>query len=141
MTSRSICWLKGQLKRVFWRETKGLEKFGESSCKWANERRIGTLWPIDTPETPNDLWAIDTIVMGSAARDSSAKYIITVVDHHSRFVWASANKANTAAAAINVLSKAVDSVGPPKASCWAITERTSRPTHSEDTSQTMASNL
>ena len=58
-----------------------------------------------TPSDPNEIWAMDTIVMGSVAKQTAMKYVITVVDHHSRYVWASAVKANTTTATLNVLSR------------------------------------
>jgi hypothetical protein len=69
----------------------------------------GPLIPLETPTEPLALFAMDTIVMGSAAKNSKAKYIQVLVDHHSRYVWAKATKTNTAAAAISVLDDAFKS--------------------------------
>ena len=36
---------------------------------------------------PKDIFGIDTIVIGPAAKDSKYKYIQVIIDHHSRHVW------------------------------------------------------
>jgi hypothetical protein len=59
------------------------------------------------------LLAMDTIVMGSVAKISKAKYIQVLIDHHSRYVWAQATSTNTAAAAINLLKNASTTLTPP----------------------------
>lgn len=79
-----------------------------------NKPRPGLLQPIETPAVPNKIWAIDTIIIGSDARNTAAKYVQLIVDHHSRYVWASATKTNTAAAAIGVLRKAIAEMGKPE---------------------------
>lgn len=57
---------------------------------------------------------MDTIVVGSAANQTAAKYIQTVVDHHSRFAWTFATRVNTADAAVNSLAVLFRTVGKPK---------------------------
>ena len=70
--------------------------------------------PIPTPTRPNYIWAIDAIVMGSAAEQTSSKFILTVVDLHSRHVWAVAVKRQTSEAAISFLCNLFDAVGSPE---------------------------
>jgi transposase InsO family protein len=70
----------------------------------------GPLIPLESPTEPLALFAMDTIVMGSAAKNTKAKYIQVLIDHHSRYVWAKSTKTNTAAAAISVLDDALKSV-------------------------------
>lgn len=43
--------------------------------KLPSRRRRGLLYPIPTPDMPNEIWALDTIVLGSAANNTAAKYI------------------------------------------------------------------
>ena len=71
--------------------------------KPALHRTYGPLTPLETPTSTNQLWAMDTIVMGSVAKGTTAKYIQVVIDHHSRYLWAKATKTNTATDAINTL--------------------------------------
>ena len=61
----------------------------------ASYQRHGLLNPIPTPEQPMELWSMDTIVMGSEARNTKAKYIQEIVDHHSRYLWAFATPTTT----------------------------------------------
>ena len=82
--------------------------------KPANHSTYSPLIPIETPKTPYVLWAMDTIVMGSASNKTKAKYIQVIIDHHSRYVWAKATKTNTAQASIEVLQTAIKEVGPPE---------------------------
>ena len=77
-------------------------------------RPLGQLQPITTPDKPNELWAIDTIVVGSDAKPKAAKYIQLIIDHHSRYVWSRATKTNTAEAAVSALAQAIETSGPPK---------------------------
>ena len=74
----------------------------------------GHLHPVETPDAPNRVWALDTIVIGSAARDTVKKYVITAVDHHSRYRWAVAVKNNTSQAVVNFLTRLFEPVGQPK---------------------------
>jgi hypothetical protein len=46
----------------------------------------GPLIPLDTPPKLNILCAMDTIVMGSMSKSMKAKYIQTIIDHHSIFM-------------------------------------------------------
>jgi transposase InsO family protein len=75
---------------------------------------IGKQQPIQTPQEPNILWAIDTIVLGSAANNTHAKNIQVVIDHHSRFIWAFATPRSTASTIINIFSQLFKSVGSPQ---------------------------
>ena len=56
--------------------------------KKSNQPTIGLTNPPPTPSLPMETWALDTIVMGSSANNTRAKYIQLIVDHHSRYVWA-----------------------------------------------------
>ena len=69
---------------------------------------------LETPLSTDQLWAMDTIVMGSVAKDTTAKYIQVVIDHHSRFLWAKATKTNTATDAINTLNDVFSLVTKPE---------------------------
>jgi len=82
--------------------------------KQSNKRQLGKLQPIETPESPNTTWAMDTIVIGSEARATSAKYVQIIVDHHSRYAWGRATKTNTAEAAITALKHAIGESGAPQ---------------------------
>lgn len=75
---------------------------------------FGPLKPIETPNEPLDLISIDTMVMGSIATNTKAKYVQLIVDHHSRFVWAFATPKNTTETIINILSNLFKTMGPPK---------------------------
>ena len=79
-----------------------------------NEATHGHLHPIPTPDAPNIVWALDTIVIGPAAKGSAKKYAITAVDHHSRYRWAVAVKNNTTQAVITFMNRLFESVGKPK---------------------------
>ena len=78
-----------------------------------NEATHGHLHPVPTPEVPNVVWALDTIVIGTAAKGSDKKYVITAVDHHSRYRWAVAVKNNTSQAVITFLTRLFESFGKP----------------------------
>ena len=69
--------------------------------------RLGELQLMPCPQEPMELLAMDTIVVGSSANSTAAKYVQVVIDHMSRFVWATATKTNTAAAAITALDRAL----------------------------------
>ena len=75
---------------------------------------LGKMHPPATPESPNHTWAIDTIVLGSSANRTRAKYVQLVVDHHSRYVWAFATPKNTTPTIINILSQLFNTVAKPK---------------------------
>ena len=79
--------------------------------KTSNQPRLGKLNPPPTPEHPMNTWAIDTIVMGTAAKATRAKYIQVIVDHHSRYVWAYATPKNTTATIINILTQLFTALG------------------------------
>ena len=82
--------------------------------KPATHATFGELQPLPTPDQPIDLISMDTVVMGSSARESKAKYIQVVLDHNTRFVWAKATKTNTAQAAISLLEEVSRTPGPAK---------------------------
>ena len=91
------------------------------AVKPANTPTLCNLNPIETRCEPYKIWSIDTIVMGSASEQdmtpngSTNKYILTVVDHHSRYTWATAVKNNTSEASICFLSKLFASTCKPDA--------------------------
>ena len=62
---------------------------------------LGELQSMPVPDKPLQLVSMDTIVMGSAASGTAAKYIQVVIDHCSRYIWTLATKSNTADAAKN----------------------------------------
>ena len=82
--------------------------------KVPNRRPLGKQQPIATPPGPFDTWAIDTIVMGSSARETKAKYIQLVIDHHSRYVWAYATPKNTSITIIGILRQIFHAAGKPR---------------------------
>ncbi|RWS04578.1 Retrotransposable element Tf2 protein type 1-like protein [Dinothrombium tinctorium] len=53
---------------------------------------------------PNDLWGIDTIVMGPAANKTRHKYIQVIIDHFSRYAWAFPSASNSASTIVNILN-------------------------------------
>ena len=82
--------------------------------KTATHPTFGQLQPLPTPALPMELISMDTVVMGSSARATKAKYIQVVLDHNTRFVWAKATPTNTAQAAISVLDEVFRTAGPGK---------------------------
>ncbi len=74
----------------------------------------GQLQPLPTPTKPIEFIAMDTVVMGTSAKTTKAKYIQVVIDHPSRYVWARATPTNTAQAAISVLDNIFHNVGVPE---------------------------
>ena len=82
--------------------------------KKSNQPTIGLTNPPPTPSLPMETWALDTIVMGSSANNTRAKYIQLIVDHHSRYVWAYATPKNTTATIINILTQLFTAVGKPQ---------------------------
>ena len=79
-----------------------------------NGPEVGTCQPVECPESPNDIWSIDTVVLGSPANNCSAKYAQVIVDHHSRFVWTFPTKTNTTEMVISCLSQIINCVGAPR---------------------------
>ena len=75
---------------------------------------LGELQLMPVPEKPLQLLSMDTIVMGSVATNSAAKYIQVIIDQHSRYVWAFATKTNTTDAIKTSLAKIIETVGPPQ---------------------------
>ena len=84
------------------------------TCQTNKPPNVSMTRPFNPINTPDHTWAIDAIVMGSAAENTAAKFILTVVDLHSRHVWAVAVKRQTSEAAISFLSNLFDSVGVPQ---------------------------
>jgi hypothetical protein len=82
--------------------------------KISRKPTLGHLKPLETPKQPMELIGMDTIVMGSAAHNTKAKYIQLVIDHHSRYVWAFATPTNTTQSSINILSTIFRTFGTPK---------------------------
>ena len=82
--------------------------------KTSNHPSSGQLQPLPTPDKPLDLISMDTVVMGSSARETKAKYIQIVLDHNTRFVWAKATPTNTAQAAISILEEVFRTAGDAK---------------------------
>ena len=78
-----------------------------------NESTLRPTHPIPTPDGPNQIWAIDAVVMGSSASNTAAKNILTVIDLHSRFVWAKAVKRITKEATVSFLVELFDAIAPP----------------------------
>jgi len=74
----------------------------------------GELLPLQTATQPLEMFGMDTIVMGSSAAATKAKYIQVIVDHHSRYLWTYATPTNTTACMINILTNLFQSVGKPK---------------------------
>ena len=82
--------------------------------KTSSRPAFGKQHPPPTPDQPMHTWAIDTIVMGSAAHGTKAKYIQLIIDHHSRYVWAFGTAKNTTPTIINLLSQLFSTVGHPR---------------------------
>src|SRR5262249_27746389 len=81
--------------------------------KTSSKPPLGQLQAPPTPTLPMQMWAMDTVVMGSAANNSKAKYIQVFIDHHSRYVWAFATPKNTTATIINCMQSLFSTVGKP----------------------------
>ena len=52
----------------------------------------GEMQIMPAPSSPLELFAMDTIVVGSSATETSAKYIQVIIDQHSRKAWAISTK-------------------------------------------------
>ena len=110
------------ISRRFWwpqRDT-AIRQFVRSchACQVSKPPNHSTLrptHPIMTPELPNEIWATYAIVMSTAANCTAAKNILTVIDLHSRFVWAKAVKRLTKEATVSFLSELFDAIAPPEA--------------------------
>ena len=70
--------------------------------------------PVEVPESPNDIWAMDTVVLGQAAAESQAKYVQVIVDHHSRYAWVFPTKSNNSEMITSYLSTLMNCVGRPR---------------------------
>ena len=110
-----------QIKRkYFWPNMyQDIQQFIKSchSCqlvKTASHSTFGKLQPLPTPEHPLELISMDTMVLGSSAAKSKAKYLQVILDHHSRYVWAKPTPTNTAEAAISALQDVVRIIGTPQ---------------------------
>ena len=106
--------------KYFWPNMRNDIKAYVSSChscqvvKTSNHSPYGKLQPLPTPAHPMEQIAMDTIVMGSSAKTTKAKYIQVVIDHHTRYVWAKATATNTAEAALSLIQEIINTVGTPK---------------------------
>ena len=78
-----------------------------------NHSTLRPTHPIMTPQLPNKIWTTDAIVMVTAANYTSAKNILTVIDLHSRFVWAKPVKRLTKPQLAS--SELFDAIAPPEA--------------------------
>lgn len=79
------------------------------AVKHSNQASLRQLQPFEVPETPNSLWSIDTVVLGSAA-----KYAQCIVDHHSRFCWTFPTRTNTTEIVLSSLTTLFSCVGKPR---------------------------
>jgi len=61
-----------------------------------------------------EILALDTVVLGTAATNTSAKYIQVFIDHHSRYVWAFPTKSNSTESIINAVHQVFRTTSPPK---------------------------
>ncbi|RWR99422.1 Retrotransposable element Tf2 protein type 1-like protein [Dinothrombium tinctorium] len=98
---------------------KDIKKHVESckNCQLVKTRhtpRYGQYIKPDHDLQPNDLWGIDTIVMGPAANKTRHKYIQVIVDHFSRYVWAFPTAVNSSAAIVTILNGLIKSGTKPK---------------------------
>ena len=78
--------------------------------KAPNQSMLRPTHPIDPLDRPMHIWACDFIVVGTAAAATSTKNILVVIDLHSRFVWATAIKAQTKEALISFMSQLFEAV-------------------------------
>ena len=85
------------------------------TAKVSHESMSRPFHPIETPDKPNRIWAMDCISMGCAANSTASKHILTTADLNSRHVWAVAVKTQTAEATISALSNLIDAIGKPEA--------------------------
>ena len=65
---------------------------------------------------PLEMLGMDSVVLGTSARNTAHKLIHVIIDHHSRFVWAFASKGQTTIALIQALDRVIRSTGPRLAS-------------------------
>lgn len=79
-----------------------------------NHAAHGTWQPVEVPEQPNEIWSLDTVIIGTAANGSKDKNAQCDVDHHSRMCWTFPTKTNTAEIVISCLSGLFAAVGKPK---------------------------
>ena len=82
--------------------------------KPSNSPSFGQLQLMPTPNQPLELVSMDTMIMGTAAKDSAAKNLQVIIDHHSRYVWAVPTPKNTFLSVRNVLQNVFSSTPWPK---------------------------
>ncbi|UYV62930.1 hypothetical protein LAZ67_2002542, partial [Cordylochernes scorpioides] len=91
-----------------------------SSCKvcqlskQSNQPTIGHYQIPDSDLQPFDLIGLDTIVLGNEAKNTRHKYLQVIIDHHSRYIWASPTASNNSAAILNILRQLLSSGVPIK---------------------------
>ncbi|UYV74269.1 K02A2.6-like, partial [Cordylochernes scorpioides] len=91
-----------------------------SSCKvcqlskQSNQPTIGHDQIPDSDLQPFDLIGLDTIVLGNEAKNTRHKYLQVIIDHHSRYIWASPTASNNSAAILNILRQLLSSGVPIK---------------------------
>ena len=68
----------------------------------------GELQLMPIPSAPMEILSMDTVVVGGSASATSAKVFHVVVDHLTRFVWATAARNQTAESFITALKKPVE---------------------------------
>ena len=110
-----------QLGRIYWwpTMTHDIKQYVRSchTCqmvKPANHPYFGQLQPLPTPAMPMELISMDTVVMGSSASKTQAKYIQIVLDHCSRYVWGRATSKNSAQTIVTILDEIFRTVKPAK---------------------------
>ena len=82
------------------------------TCQLVKHDRRPTIGQMQLPSAnlqPGELVGLDTIVMGSAAKNSKHQYIQVFVDHASRYVWAFSTTRNTASSITTLIDKLISS--------------------------------
>ncbi|UYV77574.1 hypothetical protein LAZ67_15001604, partial [Cordylochernes scorpioides] len=91
-----------------------------SSCKvcqlskQSNQPTIGHYQIPDSDLQPFDLIGLDKIVLRNEAKNTRHKYLQVIIDHHSRYIWASLTASNNSAAILNILRQLLSSGVPIK---------------------------
>jgi hypothetical protein len=109
--------------------------------KLSPHQPFGQLQPLESPEKPLELIAMDTVVMGSSANNTKAKFIQVVIDHHSRYAWAVAINKNTAASSITVLTNIFKAINADPKRLSPITDPTSQARNSTNFSRLTTLNI
>ncbi|UYV67856.1 hypothetical protein LAZ67_5002259 [Cordylochernes scorpioides] len=78
-----------------------------------NRQSAITKFP-DSDLQPFDLIGLDTIVLGNETKNTRHKYLQVIIDHHSRYIWASPTASNNSAAILNILRQLLSSGVPIK---------------------------